>query len=331
MAAGLDNTGGSVCWEPRPCNSVFDVGLIVHSSDAADEQNFEMIKNSMAEMLGRFDLGRDKVHAGMMYYGRRIVKSTTVARKDQLDKKLTTDRAQSIPYVPIPSSPVSQALKYAHDVVFTKSRANSDTFPRVAVLLNYQRGSDGNANPNANLLKSKNIELMTIGIGDQVSPSALNELASISPVLVHGNQGPVIEMKKNSFVFKNPSDIFKNLPELVERVCSMSAKARMNVPSRIEFSERFAMNYFQVDIVPDSSSSTLLIEINTLQGYSQLYCSYTNPNPSVAEGCAGVRRQTREGETSYLFLDLPSSPRTLYFAIESFERKGDFTITFSQY
>lgn len=319
-----------MCLDPSPCNSVFDVGFIVHSSSYADEDNYEMIKNSIAEMLGRFNLGRDKVHVGLMYYGKRITKSTTLAKRDQFSRKLTTEKAQNIPYVPIMASPVSQALRYAHDVLFVKSRATAQVIPRVAVLLNYKSGDDGDANPSANLLKNSNIELMTIGVGNQINAGALNQLASTSPVLVQRGQDAVIEMKKNAFVYKYPSDLFQNLPELVSRICTMGAKLAIDQPARIEFTERFAVNYFQIDIVPTSTDLYLFIDIEELKGFASYCYSFTNPTPMSGDSCSTSKR-TNSNERMGFLIDMPSTRQTLYLAVESIETKGEFVITVSKF
>ena len=90
-----------VCYDPSPCNSVFDVGFLVHSSSSTTEEKFEMTKSAISEMVGRFDLGPDRVHIGYMTYGYRTFKAMTLDRREQLNKKLTVDKASILPYVPV--------------------------------------------------------------------------------------------------------------------------------------------------------------------------------------------------------------------------------------
>jgi hypothetical protein len=132
------------CYEPNECGGAFDLALIVQSSRRKnDEDAFQVERDFISELTGRFNLGVDKVHVAHMYYGKTTRRISTLQKISQQIPNIVIERTESIPYIPYEMAPIANALSYAQNLIFNVKR-DSTTVPKVAILFNESPSSSLN-------------------------------------------------------------------------------------------------------------------------------------------------------------------------------------------
>jgi hypothetical protein len=120
------------------------LALIVQSSRRKnDEDAFQVERDFISELTGRFNLGVDKVHVAHMYYGKTTRRISTLQKISQQIPNIVIERTESIPYIPYEMAPIANALSYAQNLIFNVKR-DSTTVPKVAILFNESPSSSLN-------------------------------------------------------------------------------------------------------------------------------------------------------------------------------------------
>ena len=120
------------------------MALIVQSSRRKNDENgFQVERDFISELTGRFNLGVDKVHVAHMYYGKTTRRISTLQKISQQRPSIVIERAESIPYIPYEMAPIANALSYAQNLIFNVKR-DSTTVPRVVILFNESPSSSMN-------------------------------------------------------------------------------------------------------------------------------------------------------------------------------------------
>ena len=120
------------------------MALIVQSSRRKNDENgFQVERDFISELTGRFNLGVDKVHVAHVYYGKTTRRLSTLQKISQQRPSVTIERTESIPYIPYEMAPIAYALSYAQSLIFNVKR-DSTTVPRVVILFNESPSSSMN-------------------------------------------------------------------------------------------------------------------------------------------------------------------------------------------
>ena len=118
--------------------------LIVQSSRRQnDEDGFQVERDFISELTGRFNLGVNKVHIAHMYYGKTTRRLNTLQRIMQQIPSVTIERTESIPYIPYDMAPIADALNLASITIFNVKRDEGVVVPRVVILFNESPSSNG--------------------------------------------------------------------------------------------------------------------------------------------------------------------------------------------
>jgi hypothetical protein len=120
------------------------LALIVQSSRRENDENgFQIERDFISELTGRFNLGVDKVHVALMYYGTTTRRISTLQKISQQSPTIVIERTESIPYIPYEMAPTAKALRLAQSSIFNVKR-DSTSVPRVAILFNESPSYDTN-------------------------------------------------------------------------------------------------------------------------------------------------------------------------------------------
>jgi hypothetical protein len=132
------------CLEPSECGGAFDLALVVQSSRREnDEDGFQVERNFISEVTGRFKLGVNKVHVAHMYYGKTTRRVSSLQKISQQIPSITIERAEFIPYIPYEMAPIADALSLARSSIFDVRREATSAVPRVLILFNESPSTDG--------------------------------------------------------------------------------------------------------------------------------------------------------------------------------------------
>ena len=292
-----------VCKEPNPCSGGFDLGILVQSSKRATEKDFEREKNAISEMIGRLNVGLDKVHVGYLYYSHRTRRTATLTRKEQSNKKTYfIERAQKLPYIPFYTTPLGYALAQSSEQIFNSRR---DTYvPRVAVLFNEGSSTEDLSyiTNQANNLKSQGVEIFAVSIGNESNDQQLRSIVSSPSNLI----------KVDSHEF-----IFEKLTEITHKICSVNIPVYLDRVENI-LTGKYDYRYFKLDLT-GLRSDIIQIEIEEKTGYSVVFHSFEEKNPTFENSKSFYKKSSMKSEKvitdSYITI-VPPGATTLYFTIE---------------
>lgn len=296
------------------------MGLLVQSSDKSTDDQFQVLKNGLSEVLGRLKLGPNQVHVGYMQYSQRTRTYSSTRMSEQGQASYLIDYIQDLFFVPYEFSPIGDALVRSVNEIF---RDTSRTFrvPRVALLVN-----DAASNPKEDLtpaakyLADNQIEVIALGIGNNVD---VNELR----VATNGNDQNVIHLS-------GYESVYQNLDSIVQRICSLNIEVNLD---RSEFQRlgQFDYRYFRTGVT-SVKSGFIEIQVEELQASSKvnLYYSFDIKNP-VKEN-SGKIMSTRQTEravgnstkffTSYHVIYVPKGKKDIYYTLESLDRNANVNV-----
>ena len=121
--------------------------MIVQSSlRENNEEAFQIERNFISELTGRFKLGMNKVHVAHMYYGKTTRRLSTLRKISQQIPVVTIERAESIPYIPYIMAPIADALRLARKSILNVRREPTTVVPRVIILFNESPSSKDGSN-----------------------------------------------------------------------------------------------------------------------------------------------------------------------------------------
>jgi hypothetical protein len=265
------------------------LAFIVQSSRREnDEDGFQVERNFISELTGRFNLGVNKVHVAHMYYGKTTRRLSTLQKISQQRPSVTIERAESIPYIPYDMAPIADALRLAQNSIFNVKRdAMTSTVPRVVILFNENPSNDTNTSSlllQANSLKldTNPIEIFTIGIGSKYNKSELNSIASQSDYYVHVDD------------FES---LFQVTNDLAQLVCSVQAEIEFDVKVNVTCLKG-EMRYFKAS-TKKLTKTFVAYYTNEYKGYARFYFSFKYKNPNSVYNDAKILNQMK-------FSSLPS-------------------------
>lgn len=296
------------------------MGLLVQSSNKATVEQFDVLKNSLSEVVGRLKVGPNQVHVGYMQYSQRTRTYSSVRMTEQGQVSFVIDRLQDLFFVPFEFSPVADALTRSVSEIF---RDSSRTYrvPRVALFIN-----DAASNPKADLtsaakqLASEQIEVIALGIGNSVDVDELK---------VATNQ-----KEENLIHLSSYESLYQNLDVIVQKICSLNVEVFLN---KLDYQRlgRFDYRYFRTSLA-SLKSSFIEIQVEELQANNKVnfYYSFDIKNP-VKEN-SGKLESTRQAlrvlnqsvkyVSNYYLIYVPTGKAEIYFTLESLDRSADVNV-----
>ncbi len=290
-----------------------EIGFMVQTSSRATETEYEKEKNAIADIVGNLNLGVDMVQVGFMYYSKRLRNTLSLLKKDQNKKKrqFYVDKAKELPYMPFLNTPFVETLRLTTKNMLNIQSSDDDYIkPKVAVLFNdNQSNEDLNLiRQAANELKSKNVQVYTIGIGNSYDIQQLKTIAS----------------DDNNFMsVKNHESIYESISDILENVCTSYALMSFEKEESINMGEN-DYRYFRINF-PSLTYPFIEIELNELEGYTRVFYSFTNRNPTQ-ENSQSIYKQSKrynnsKSATKVLFFEAPSmNLKSLYITVVGTEK-----------
>jgi hypothetical protein len=290
-----------------------EIGFMVQTSSRATETEYEKEKNAIADIVGNLNLGVDMVQVGFMYYSKRLRNTLSLLKKDQNKKKrqFYVDKAKELPYMPFLNTPFVETLRLTTKNMLNIQSSDDDYIkPKVAVLFNdNQSNEDLNLiRQAANELKSKNVQVYTIGIGNSYDIQQLKTIAS----------------DENNFIsVKNHESIYESISDILENVCTSYALMSFDKKESVNIGEN-DYRYFKINF-PSLTYPFIEIELNELEGYTRVFYSFTNRNPTQ-ENSQSIYKQSKRYNNSksaikVLFFEAPSmNLKSLYITVVGTEK-----------
>ena len=287
---------------------------MVQTSSRATETEYEKEKNAIADIVGNLNLGVDMVRVGFMYYSKRLRNTLSLLKKDQNKKKrqFYVDKAKELPYMPFLNTPFVETLHLTTKNMFNiESNENDDYIkPKIAVLFNDNKSNEdlNLIRQAANELKSKNVQVYTIGIGNSYGIQQLQTIASD---------------ENNFLTVKSHESIYESISDILENVCTSFALMSFDKKESVNIGEN-DYRYFRINF----SSLTypfIEIELNELEGYTKVFYSFTNRNPTQ-ENSQSIYKQSKrynnsKSATKVLFFEAPSmNLKSLYITVVGIEK-----------
>jgi len=298
-----------------------EIGFMVQTSSRATETEYEKEKNAIADIVGNLNLGVDMVQVGFMYYSKRLRNTLSLLKKDQNKKKrqFYVDKAKELPYMPFLNTPFVETLRLTTKNMLNIQSSDDDYIkPKVAVLFNdNQSNEDLNLiRQAANELKSKNVQVYTIGIGNSYDIQQLKTIAS----------------DENNFIsVKNHESIYESISDILENVCTSYALMSFDKKESVNIGEN-DYRYFKINF-PSLTYPFIEIELNELEGYTRVFYSFTNRNPTQ-ENSQSIYKQSKRYNNSksaikVLLFEAPSmNLKSLYITVVGTEKvnKADILV-----
>jgi hypothetical protein len=295
------------------------LGLLIQSSNKSPESEFEKLKNGIAEIIGRLNVNKDQVHVGILPISERTRTSSTLKINDQLSSTATADRIRDLSFVPYVFSPLDIGLKTTLTQLFNTERRYP--VPKVAVLFN-----DAKSNPKVDLtpyardFKNKSIEVVAIGIGNNVD---LNELRTIA------------SQPEYIFQLSSMNQFFGLLDKITQKICSMNAEIKRNEKKFIKLGKN-DLRYYKTSLT-GVTSEYLEIEFTELKGAVDLFVSFELKNPFTQSGRVQARRidekiiRDSPRHTISEFLEVPPNAKEVYFTLQSFKLNSEVELTVREF
>ena len=155
---------------------VADLVFVLDSSGSIGIQNWYKITNFTANVINAFNIGRNNVRVGLIWYGNKADVAfylDTYGNRREVLRKI-----EEIPWKDQETN-TSGAIRLMRTELFTPARGDRPEVPNIGVVI-----TDGESNrdadrtiPEANLAKSDGIVMFSLGIGREIS---MDELVGIA-------------------------------------------------------------------------------------------------------------------------------------------------------
>ncbi len=279
----------------------------MQSSDRSVEQEFDVEKNAIAEMVGRLNVKLDQVHVGLLLYSQRVKLYNSFKNSEQRTKNILIEKIQDLPFVSYPYSPLYDGLDKSRTELFNQNR--NYLVSKVAVLFN-----DAQSNPiksgletlSNSLKKDLNVDIVVIGIGNYVNNTELSKIAS-----------------DPSYVIKAPSyeDLFNKLDLITQTVCTNNARVNLEKEEYIKISKS-EVRYYKTN-VKYVTSMFIQIELVERKGKVNLFYSFDEKNPFSDDTQAALSKRAVFNEESKAITNYYLIPNMgmeeIYFTIQSLD------------
>lgn len=272
-----------------------DVLFILDSSGSIGRETFELVKTFVAQVVqdSHWTIAENSFKFAIDVFSDSALSFVTFNSYTTLAELLA--KIPEIPYMDSGTNMIGALLQASNS--FNHARPESRGFPRVAVLV-----TDGipNSDPSAyaTALKSKGIELFTIGVGSGTNTKLLLEMASV-PNCMH------------FFLVSSYAALAQDFPqELQARTCqsiSQAPSTSTQIDSAVSQGQSL---YFEIAA---NVTTGLTVKIGTIEGYCVVYVSQTTRNPSEADYDHKIIGDS--GKTAELYLsptDLGLSPTKMF-------------------
>jgi hypothetical protein len=268
-----------------------------------------MEKNVLSEIAGRLDVGLDKVQLGLMYYSQRTKKMLGFSLREQSNKKpFFISKTQQLPYMPYLTTPLVSTLLQSNQNIFSIKR--DENVPRVAVVFNDQASDEPLSQivQEANNLKNQGIEIFVVGIGNYVNMDQLNAIAS-SP--------------SNVITVQNHQFIYEKISEITEKICKVNSRVYLDREESFNLDQN-DFRYFKLDF--PVGTEYLEIELNELDGLTDIYYSFSYQNPTFENSDNMFRKVIKRGITSSFLIDVTPNTNLLYFTVHGIEKNNEIKV-----
>ncbi len=240
-----------------------DLGFVLDASGSVGPHNYQLQKNFTKDLLQRVNVGPNKTHVGIINFSTDFQTLTWLNTNYTLDEKLQqVDEAIYYAF----GTDTALALREI-DTVFSYTngrRQLEDGVTSVIFVITDGQSDDTAATIQAaNVLKQKDIVLVSVGVGD--GPN-LDELYGIcSP--------PASE---NYFAISDYSALGQKLNQFTSKSCSEPVSVPSNTTVTSEISKD-KYKFLKVNIV--IIGKKMLITVTLFNGNVKLFYSFTNRNP----------------------------------------------------
>ncbi|GCB78573.1 hypothetical protein scyTo_0015847, partial [Scyliorhinus torazame] len=163
--------------ERAGCKNVhYDLVFLLDTSYSVGKENFEKVRQWVANLVGTFDIGPDKTRVGVVSYSDKPYTEFNLGAYQNIED--IKQAAASIRYRR-GNTVTGEAIGYVTLNSFSQQaggRPNDPNIQKVAILLTDGRSQD-EVLPNATLAHSAGIRLFAVGVGDALKEE-LEEIAS---------------------------------------------------------------------------------------------------------------------------------------------------------
>jgi hypothetical protein len=260
-----------------------DLGFVLDASGSVGASNYALQLNFTKDLLRRVNVGPNKTHVGIINYSDVAQTLTWLNTEYVLGQKL--QRVDQATYY-ASSTETALALQQA-DTVFSYARGRRQSEEGVTpVIFVITDGVSNNQQATiqaANVLKQKNIVLVSVGVG--AGPNLAELHAICSP--------PASE---NYFAMSNYNALDQKLNQFTSKSCSEPASVSSNTTVTISISKD-KYKFLKVEI--STIGNKILITATLSNGNVKLFYSFTNRNPKDPADFVDYEIKTRDVDPSF--------------------------------
>ena len=159
-----------ICFAVVGCRKVLDLVLAIDGSDSISDPDFDKIKSSVDILIQQLDIGKDKIHVGVVLYSSDITDAV-----DLLDDK------DALSDVVVQLKPAHMGTNTALGIETLRTILNSGRpdAPKMGVVITDGKSLDPNATRDAaESAIADGIAMFSIGIGGMINLEELKGIAS---------------------------------------------------------------------------------------------------------------------------------------------------------
>jgi hypothetical protein len=259
-----------------------DLGFVLDSSGSVGPSNYELQKQFTKDLLGRVNVGPNKTHVGIINYSDLAQVLTSLNTDYALDQKLRRVN-QAIYYES--GTNTALALQQA-DTVFSYSNgrrpSEEGVTPVIFVITDGKSNNSAATIQAANVLKQKNIVLVSVGVG--IGPD-LNELYAICTP-------PASE---NYFAMSDYNALDQKLSQFTSKSCSEPVTIPSNSTVTVEIGkDKYRFLKVEITLI----GKKILITVTLFSGNVKLFHSFTNRNPKDPDDFIDYEMKTGDSDPS---------------------------------
>ncbi|KAK3780684.1 hypothetical protein RRG08_015474 [Elysia crispata] len=270
----VDFTAAQVCSEIEKtsdpvCGPKADIIFLIDSSGSVGQDNFQLLLTFVSNFVSDLKVGTNNIRIGVAKFNSRPFNEFHLNKYN--NKRELIDAIKNIKYSSRGGTNTASAIKYMGKTMFMTANGNRPGIPNIAIVI-----TDGNSNrpeetkAAADRAKAKGIIIFSVGVGDDVSRSELNGIAS------DPNNRHVITVKdfsklnaiRTAFKVQTCEDIQKILPTIPPSILPIT-KRSVTTPSaptlRTELCE---------DTIPNCAAYGQSV-CNNYQNWANTFCART--------------------------------------------------------
>lgn len=151
--------------------------FVLDESGSVGQNNYEIVKNFVIDMVKHFDIGPHNVRIGLITFSNMAILHFQLNQYNTSES--IVNAIKNLPYHH-GLTYTDAALKLLKSSSFVKSHGDREDAPNIAIVITDGRSHNSQATvAAANALKKDGITIFSIGIGNSVASQELNGMASL--------------------------------------------------------------------------------------------------------------------------------------------------------